>query len=412
MAIRVLSFDFDGCLFHTACRSSPLKGVVAQNQNFLDLIKTENKQFSKVITFVGSNRQSKDVDDVNAIAWGRGSCFPAIIEVSEVLSATLDRFLLADVYGGLRDGESFARAIQSDTGSSGSSGSPGSPVAHADWLFDETKVTILYAQMHKIAMENPTTEIVFEFYDDRGCGKRRLVDILEWLKTFYETHHVLIPKNVTLRLNHYAGNTVTKTSEIKGTGEIDENFRETVKEMAEQTRNVPGGVDWEGKYLIAHHVNPTALKSRIPITVTQSINVKDSSIGAGDLILFRMQLEKIKAKSVQLASEKHVSAAKKVNEMYISMNDALTSYLKKPDIEAFKKECLEAFIRAHQDGELEQHRGWKECLVNLIAALSVIGIIVKGLINYYQNRSFFFVAKTDSAALLDETKKMVVEMTP
>ncbi len=43
---------------------------------------------------------------------------------------------------------------------------------HSDWLFDETKATIIYAQMHKIANENPNEEIVFDFYDDRGNGEK------------------------------------------------------------------------------------------------------------------------------------------------------------------------------------------------------------------------------------------------
>ncbi|MDI1351535.1 MAG: hypothetical protein PSV35_02020, partial [bacterium] len=74
---------------------------------------------------------------------------------------------------------------------------------HGNWLFDETKVTILYAQMHKIGVDHYDKPIVFDFYDDRRNNGSDAPDILEWLGAFYLSNSQLILQNIILRLNHY-----------------------------------------------------------------------------------------------------------------------------------------------------------------------------------------------------------------
>ena len=212
MSIRVLSFDFDGCLFNiNYIMARDNKDVIKYNEVLLKTISNDHHLYSKTITLVGSNRQSKTIDLCNSPH--KGSCFPAIKTISTHLKAELDSFLLADIHGDLPDGTSFDRAIdQTYMG------------PHTDWWFDEHKVTILYAQMHRIATANPGEEIEFDFYDDRS-------DILLTLAEFYKAHPSLIPANVTLCLHQYAGQAPQHIHSIQGTGMIDGNYKETVKEM-------------------------------------------------------------------------------------------------------------------------------------------------------------------------------------
>ncbi|WP_131777838.1 hypothetical protein [Legionella fairfieldensis] len=144
MTIRVLSFDFDGCLFNIDYLYSEEKDVIKSNEDFLTRIKQENLAFTKTYTLVGSNRQSKNSDMVNFLH--RGSCFPAIKRISNFLGTTFDPFLLADVFGNLPSGTSYARAMAKNYRE------------HKEWMFDETKVTIMYAQMHKRGLKSNGTK--------------------------------------------------------------------------------------------------------------------------------------------------------------------------------------------------------------------------------------------------------------
>ena len=245
MTIRVLSFEFDGCLFNRNFIENFLdKDVIKYNKDFLDDIKHNNRLCNKVYTFVGSNRQSKFVDDYYFYkgVYIIGSCFPAVNLVNRYLGATLDPFLLADIYCFLPDGTSYNRAVDrkySDT--------------HAYYEFDETKATIMYAQMHKIANQHPNEVIVYDFYD--SCDKT-----LNSLVAFYNKHKDLIPNKVTFCLHQYEGAEVTLWSTIKGEGFIDSNYRETVRDMYTQAmvkRNC-----FSRTISVVDFLNPELLKNR------------------------------------------------------------------------------------------------------------------------------------------------------
>lgn len=216
MSIRVLSFDYDGSLFHSDFIKS--ENVIINNKEFLDGIKRDNTDIDRIILLSGSNRQSFLIEFFNMKGIPELSSFSAAKEIEHYLApATLDTFLLADIYGDLEDGASYARAMDKEYKGE-----------HSDWLFDDTKVTVLYAQMHKIAMENPYEDIVFDFYDDRQ-------DILNELAHFFAKYVELVPGNITLRLNKYAGKEVTPIKNIEGQGFVDTNFKQTVKDMTSLT---------------------------------------------------------------------------------------------------------------------------------------------------------------------------------
>lgn len=136
---RVLSFDFDGCLFNDKYTKADEKDVILHNQGLLEKIKIENQAFDKVISTIGSNRQSKELDDNNHYAVGfyyKGSCFPAIKVVSDFLGSNLDCLLLADIFSDLTDGTAYQYALKSDYQGD-----------HPQAYCDESKLAIVYSQI-------------------------------------------------------------------------------------------------------------------------------------------------------------------------------------------------------------------------------------------------------------------------
>jgi hypothetical protein len=376
MTIRVLSFDFDGCLFNLRYIDSENKDVITYNQPFLDSLKKENNKYTQSFAFIGSNRQSKEVDDMNARPANKGSCFPAIQKVARYLGIKLDTFLLADIYGDLADGVSFAKAIEKPLDN-----------LHASWTFDETKATILYAQMHKMACAFPNEPIEFEFYDDRD-------DILNELQNFYSKHHHLIPENITLKLIQYAGNAPQNRATIKGTGFIDGNYRQTVKDMAEQAEIKEG----LGSMMIhaTHHVEPEQLKNRVPLAEH----------------LLKTHLAIIQRKAARLRADKHINAADAADALYTRVKDALDLHtVGQCSKHYLRDECDKAITDAHK--ELDHHRGWTECLGNLaLLVLGIVGLIIKGCINLHNNKPFLFFSKTKSAQMLDEFQTALEQIAP
>ncbi|CEK10806.1 hypothetical protein [Legionella hackeliae] len=420
MTIRVLSFDFDGCLFHEGYVYDEDKNVIKTNRKFLEEIKAENHKYSKNIALVGSNRQDKNTDDANAYnfrapKYSKGSCFPAFLKIVEFLGVIKDTFLLADLYGDLKNGTSFTRAInQTETN-------------HASWIFDETKASLIYAQIHKIAVENPNDYIVFDFFDDRGNKHRSYEDILEWLNKFYESNRDMIPKNVKLRLNHYArGDAITPLFEIDGTGIIDSTYRETVKAMADKV-----APDYKGiRYFatdenLAIHLDEIK-KARVPADLVTSdevandvedvetetdviplVNVEANRLGsqAPAAILFNTQIGTIKIKIDKDFTEGS-SAHKVATSLHNELQEAYQSYFisKTINTKDFEFKCNKAIKDARP--ELETHRGWKEVFINVMAALSmlVVGYLIGAAIK--QNICLFKI-KTDSAEKLDALQNTV-----
>lgn len=269
---RVLSFDFDGCLFNINYISADNKDVIKYNLEFLEKLKAENLGFDQIITTIGSNRQSKTLDETNRYGFGpqglcdKGSCFPAIQVVNDYLGAIFDPLLLADIFADLSDGESYRRAC-----------SPDYQGVHSETYFDESKLTLLYAQIQKAAMEDPTAEIIYDFYDDRG-------DILYGLNRCFTKYPELIPKNVTIRLNQYNGKNeeglISKVLfDIKGTGFIDTNYRQTVKDMItysfEQYLRTPS---FMRKVEVASIIVPAVLTNRTPPKEFPILSPLDSSV--------------------------------------------------------------------------------------------------------------------------------------
>jgi hypothetical protein len=342
-------------------------------------------------------------------------------QVSDYLGSTLDPFLLADIYGALPSGESYAHAIDKDYKGS-----------HSDWLFDETKATIIYAQMHKSALENPNEEIIFDFYDDRGFGMRAPKDILEELHEFFSKNPELIPPNVTLRLNHYAGDKVRSMEPIKGKKDniIDANYRKTVLDMAEVTKK--NDTNYDGimtPIYVARNVTAKDLNNRLALmlpikSVAPLVSVKEGvdevdeelSLKGIDftpaMVRFYQQLEVIQKKATELRSEGHTQAADKADAFHEKLYKGSILYFNnRIDDKAFSDICRDAFKEARP--ELEKHRGWKQILGNLALAIAGLGIgyVFAGLINKAVTGHFLFF-RTDSAMKLDAMEEAAHEVVP
>jgi hypothetical protein len=257
--IRALSFDADNCLFHRKYKpnvdeilSGQCQQVITKNKALLEKLNEENCAFDETVVLVGSLRQSHEVDILNAVHGKTESIFHAIRSIATELNAILDKFLLADIYTNQPAGSTFDCAEQQFDGCA----SQEFVARDIERLLkdtrncssDTTKASMLYAQIHKLAMQYPDDKIVFDFYDDKD-------DILQPLMRYFEHYPVLLPKQVTLRLNHYDGKEVTLVSSIQGTGYIDENYRNTTQEIASYSR------------LGAMHlpfITPNSLSSRTP----------------------------------------------------------------------------------------------------------------------------------------------------
>lgn len=417
MTIRVLSFDFDGCLFNNHYLTSQEKDVLNSNAAFLDKIKQENLTFTKAYTFIGSNRQSRYIDSINSKKTSSGSCFPAIEKVSNFLGTTLDPFILADIYGDAPDGTSFAQAINNDYKG-----------AHNTWMFDESKVTPLYAQIHKIANANPSEEIIFDFYDDKGNSiiKKQMLDKLD---DFFNKTPNLIPANVTLRLNHYAGEDLTKIATIKGTGFIDVNYRKTVKDLAQQA--VTESNDGKKLALVVYdHAKPELLQNRIALSAkiisdnakfTAALNAieKKAKVLNEDGDKLYNKDASMNAQSDAYYSYKN--AAKAVHRLHTKLSSASTTYSINRDQLLFKKTADNA-IEAAMNSELKNHRGHLKQILSYagLAVLAVLTVATAGLayavaggVNYAINRQFFFstTINTDSMNKVLDLQEAVDNLT-
>ncbi len=242
--INAISLDFDGCIFNVNYVQNPEhdKRVITSNNDLITAItnKITAQAFTKAILLVGSNRQDKTIDDLNAYSHNKGSAFPALRKLHEEFTLRLsdhdatceiDEYLLADSYGRMQPGETFRACIENNE-----------HFIHQRWFFDDQKLSLLYAQMHKISSENPHADITFDFYDDRH-------DIHDALSIFLNEHPNYIPKNISLNLNHYDGEHITHRDSIQGTGIIDYNYHANLFKMLQHAK-IPHEQDKNKKLII------------------------------------------------------------------------------------------------------------------------------------------------------------------
>ena len=216
MTLRVISIDFDGCLFNYNYLHSVDKDVIKYNQSFLNTLKQQSQAFAQTITMIGSARQSKELDMRGARKNNTGSCFLAMQHITRYLTATFNPLLFSDIIGDFPEGTSYKRLTSNHAHQE----------KHACAMFDDNKIMILYTQMQRIALQTPMESITFDFYDDRH-------DILNSLNRFFKENPDMIPSHISLRLHQYAGQNINPVATIQGMGPTNHNYRQTVIDMLE-----------------------------------------------------------------------------------------------------------------------------------------------------------------------------------
>jgi hypothetical protein len=227
----VAALDADLCVFnenvHDLLRKKhPYSAtlLISKNLDLLEHLRERMGQASEYELLDASIRQSYKSDRGNADRNGTPLFVHAIQDLHAKLTEKfpqlkLNKYLLADTHGKIPHGASFILAERKDAAKHN---------LHKDWIYDESKLTLLYAQMWKIASEHPSDDICFDLYDDKE-------EILQNLKSFFSKNPELMPPNLTLNLYQYTGDNRPKpiTENLKGNEHsvIDYNWEENIYRM-------------------------------------------------------------------------------------------------------------------------------------------------------------------------------------
>ncbi|KTD48933.1 Dot/Icm T4SS effector [Legionella rubrilucens] len=230
--IRAISLDFDGAIFNGDFHRH--KDVIRANKALLDLIANNAEGYESTTLYAGTNRQSISDDAANAHRNDTGSAFPHLMQLTaylnKFLKVKLDKFLLTDLYHQRKAGESFNEALtllEKDSPHYDREKIKHGPFK--DWLHDQSKLTLLYAQIHRFAKQHPKDTLDFYFYDDRD-------DILDKLHAYFQQNPHRLPRNLCLRIKQYCGEGSLKDyPPVQGTGKIDKKYKATVKHLATDT---------------------------------------------------------------------------------------------------------------------------------------------------------------------------------
>ena len=235
MTIRYISFAIDGGLFNTNYINADHQNytkhlgdaVLVHNKDFLDTLKKQNKSYNSVYALLYSNRQSYEVDLANQSSHRfKGSAFSAIETVCHDLDIIFDSFLLADLWNNLPYGTAFAKALAEVK--NGNYITNPETKNHPTCPFDHDKITLLFTQMQKAAVDAatkyPGEEIIFDVFDSHK-------ETLEYTKCFFSENKHLIPKGLTLNLNHYDGGTPSLDCSIEGEGVVYFNYAKHTIEL-------------------------------------------------------------------------------------------------------------------------------------------------------------------------------------
>lgn len=233
MTVVAGGFDDDGCLgaainvtgtaldfpsqqhHHTYCCCLN-RSIEAHPLAWHFLQRVRQHGAKKVTTFVSSNRQTIDTDNLNiSVAEARGKMTGETLSVAQVIryftqkfstlipgvELTLDKKLLADVARGLKSGRVYDAMEENAKGGAHKDG----VADEARCGFEKTKKVLMYMQAHRLAARFPNDTIHFYFYDDHiepADGKSGFgVSIAH----FYRHNTTLLPKNLTIHLCQYKG---------------------------------------------------------------------------------------------------------------------------------------------------------------------------------------------------------------
>ncbi|MGL5742880.1 MAG: hypothetical protein ACRCXC_10250 [Legionella sp.] len=138
---------------------------------------------------------------------------------------------------------------------------------------------------------------------------------------------------------------------------------------------------------------------------------------------FLKELRKIKSKSKELRENAdknpalYLKAAQAAEKLYSALSDAKDEYCENRNAATYKvfQEACDSAITTARD-ELEIHRGWKNVLCNVGAAVAGLGVfyLAAVAVNYYKTngKHLFFQFNTDSVNRMEHFQNAVAIAAP
>ena len=225
-------YDIDGCVYHSyqAAKDNSVAWVLETNEDFLQQQTAEIKSagYAKVVVAYGTNRQDYDTNKYNSQFFGP-SCTPVLPLFQRYFQqrlgcdVVLDPLWTADIHSGKQAGYSYKATLAEERGMAEGQ-------LHPQAIFDDYKISLIYAHAHRIAMLNPEAEhIVVDYYDDNSA-------ILSEVHAFFTRHPELLPPNVKLRVFQYDAVQFTQLPDVNGEGRVDASYEWSVRYLAAKTR--------------------------------------------------------------------------------------------------------------------------------------------------------------------------------
>lgn len=279
--VRVFSIDFDGCL----SRADLFPNIETVENPFieetLDVIENGNQYLWNNFSFChddilmnGSNRQTPYLEAINTrhnkVAWWK-----LFHPLAGRLQVTADDFVLADAYRNPSHSDQNEILLQGAEKKLASELRQITRAENYDEYCDlDTKIGLLYTQMHRAYQIADAKEIEFNFFDDHLDGG---TPILSDLYKFYSTRPNLIPFGVTLKLWHYTGDKPeTVEVSIKGSGSYNPCYARVAKDLASKeeeiysNEKIPKRRDLE-QYLSEHPIVQLTKIAQLP----QGFNINE-----------------------------------------------------------------------------------------------------------------------------------------
>jgi hypothetical protein len=294
MTIRVLSFDYIGCLINDQSIDYS-HDLIFLGDDLVNYFKGSSANSLPSYMMIGSLDQNPSPQALDSLK-----------QLATDLTLKFDPLLLNDILENLPDGTTSHQLTQEIR-------------PHKRELPPSKYSGLLasYAQIHKIAGLHREQPIQFELYTSHLFGRDSFFGSL---MVFFEQHPEMIPDNVSLHFikipevhDEYPSGINTEQV-IRGTGPIDWNYRATVAEMAQITQN-----------------NPLKLPDVRCILPGENLHRKDPSITLqlkGSIKLIRSTDEALSAKSALLteAMKRGMQATALNNEDGLLFNEAITHF--------------------------------------------------------------------------------------
>ncbi|MGL6029057.1 MAG: tetratricopeptide repeat protein, partial [Legionella sp.] len=143
-----------------------------------------------------------------------------------------------------------------------------------------------------------------------------------------------------------------------------------------------------------------------PKNEAEAIRLLDQAIASNEhddkLSPFHQALYKLKAKAELLKNKGYGDAYEHAMVIYFTLVRAHNALRQDGDRNVFNETCTDIIKKKRPI--LDSHRGWSEFLINLAIAIPTLGVglLIKGVINVAQNKSFFFVHKTETGEIVNE----------